>query len=232
MPRARMPKNSRKSATMIKSEVYERLGTGDMTRSAFYFVMGAVLTWGFVATHIVSTMTAAWQPGIVMFLIVGLGLTLLGIFLSRSGSAFVSFIGFNLVVVPFGAILGPVLAVEELSPPGIVAQASATTAMVTGVMAMSGLMFPDFYRSIGGALAGALMALLVVLVVSLFVPALVEFKVIHFAAAGLFGLYLGFGMIRASSSAATIDNAVNVSISLYLDAINLLLWILRISNKK
>src|SRR3989338_9939006 len=119
---------------MLKTDVFERSGSSAMTRNAFYLVMGCVLAWGFTATYIVSEMTANWQPGIMVFLLVGLGLPLLGIFMSVSDSAFVSFIGYNLVVIPFGAILGPVLAQYELAQPGIVSEAAMLTGMVTGVM--------------------------------------------------------------------------------------------------
>lgn len=213
---------------MLETDVFERGGTDTMSRSAFYFVMGCILAWGFTATYMVSEMTANWQPGLFGFLLVGLGLPLLGIFMSVSASALISFIGFNLVVIPFGAILGPALAQYELAQPGIVSEAAMLTGFVTGIMGVSGLLFPDFYRSIGGALFGALTALLIVLIASMFVPALMGFTVIHYAAAGLFALYIGFDMYRASEIPATIDNAVDVCIALYLDIINLFLWILRI----
>ena len=213
---------------MMKTDVFERSGADTMTRNAFYFVMGCVLSWGFVVTYIVSSMTMHWQPGLFEFLLVGLGLPLLGIFMSVSKSAFMSFIGFNLVAIPFGAILGPALAQYELSRPGIVSEAAQLTGTVTGIMALSGLLFPSFYRSLGGALFAALTALLVVLVASMFIPALMGFTVIHYAAAGLFALYVGYDMQRASEIPATLDNAVDVCISLYLDIINLFLWILRI----
>lgn len=214
---------------MMKTDVFERSGGADtMTRSAFYLVMGGILSWGFILTHIVSSITTAWHPGIFEFLCIGLVVPFVGIFMSISNSAFVSFIGFNLVVIPFGAILGPVLAQYELAKPGIVSEAARFTGTVSGIMAISGLLFPNFYRSIGGALFGALSALLIVLIVSLFVPALAGFTVIHYAAAGLFALYIGYDMYRASEIPATLDNAVDVCVSLYLDILNLFLWILRI----
>lgn len=218
----------RRERMMIKTDVYVRTGPDVMTRNAFYFVIGCILSWGFTATYIISDLTANWQPGIFELLFVGLALPFTGIFMSMSSSALISFFGFNLVVIPFGAILGPTLAHYELAQPGIVSQAATLTACVTAVMALSGLAFPDFYRSIGGALFGALTALLAVLIISMFVPALMGFTVIHYGAAGLFALYIGYDMHRASEVPATLDNAVDVCISLYLDIINLFLWILRI----
>jgi FtsH-binding integral membrane protein len=199
-----------------------------MTRNAFYFIMGCVLAWGFGATYVVSGLTAEWHPGVLLWLLIGLVLPVIGIFMSVSTSALVSFLGFNLVVIPFGAILGPTLSMYELTQPGVVAEAAKLTASVTSIMAVTGLLFPNFYRSIGGALFGALLALLGVLVIGMFVPALMGCSLLHYAAAGLFALYIGFDMYRASEIPATFDNAVDVCISLYLDIINLFLWILRI----
>ena len=214
---------------MIKTGVYERTGSDTMTRNTFYLVIGCILTWGFAATHIISKMTADWRPGIIQLLIVGLGLPLLGIFMSGvSKSALISFVGFNFVVIPFGAILGPTLSQYALAQPGIVSEAAMLTGIVTGVMALSGLVLPNFYRSIGGALFGALLSLLGVLIISLFIPALMGFTVIHYAAAGLFALYIGYDMHRANEIPATLDNAVDICVSLYLDILNLFLWILRI----
>ena len=157
---------------MIKSDVYERTGADTMSRSSFYFVMGCILSWGFIATYIVSNLTSSWQPGIIEILVIGLVIPIVGIVMSISGSALVSFGGFNLVVIPFGALLGPVLMKYEVATPGIVSEAAALTAAITAVMALSGLTFPKFYESIGGALFGALSALVVVSILSLFIPAL------------------------------------------------------------
>lgn len=216
---------------MFKSDTFDRVGKDSMTRRAFYMVMGCILSWGFIATYITSTLTSAWHPGTFEFLLIGLGIPLLGIFMGTSSSAFISFIGFNLVVIPFGATLGPVLAMYEVAKPGIVGEAAMLTGAVTGVMALSGLLFPNFYRSIGGALFGALSSLVIILIASLFIPALMEFTIIHYIAAGIFALYIGYDMFRASEIPATLDNAVDVCISLYLDIINLFLWILRILGK-
>lgn len=213
---------------MFKSDVYARTGSDEISRSAFYATIGAVITFGLVATGVVSHLCANWQPTTLEFWLVGLGLPLLGILISLSDSALISFVGFNLVAIPFGAILGPALAYYKMAYPGIVTEAAMLTAGVTAVMAISGMLFPDFYRSIGGALFWALMALVVVSLLSLFIPALANLTIIHYLAAGLFSLYIGFDMWRASEIPSTLDNAVDVSISLYLDIINLFLRILQI----
>jgi FtsH-binding integral membrane protein len=190
--------------------------------------MTMILAWGFIATWIVSDMTAAWQPGTIELLLIGLGIPIVGILMSSSSNPLISFIGFNCVAIPFGAVLGPLLAMYTEAYPGIVGQAAILTAGVTGVMAVSGLLFPKFYESIGGALFGALTALVIVSVLSLFIPQLQQYTIIHYIAAGIFALYIGYDMHRAATIPATLDNAVDSALALYLDIINLFLRLLEI----
>ena len=214
---------------MIDSDVWDRNGKDTMTRSAFYFVLGMILSWGFVFTMIVAKSTAEWHPGLGMLLVVGLGIPIAGIFMSaKSDNPLISFSGFNMVVGGLSAILGPVLAMYALKEPGLIERAATLTGLVTAVMGVSGLLFPNFYRSIGGALFGALLALVVVSFARLFIPAIQNVGVIDYISALIFSLYIGYDMWRASDIPATLDNAVDVAVSLYLDIINLFLDLLRI----
>lgn len=214
---------------MLKSTVWENHGANTMSRNSFYGLIGMVLSWGFLLTHVVAQMTAAWQMNIWNLLLVGLVIPIAGIFLSaRSENPFVSFVGFNMVVVPFGAILGPTLAYYEVAAPGAVEQAALATGAVTGIMAITGFFFPRFYSNIGGALFMALLCLLGVRILQIFVPSLQSLGIIDYLAAGLFALYIGYDMWRASEIAATADNAIDVAVSLYLDIINLFLNLLSI----
>lgn len=218
-----------KGTDMFKSDVFERYGADAMSRRTFYFVLGAILAWGFGLTAALSELTAGWNPNIWVFLGVALVLPIIGIVMSaKSDNPLVSFIGFNLVVVPFGVILGPALAAYKVASPGVVAEAAMLTAIVTGVMGLSGVLFPKFYEGLGGALFGALLCLVVVRVIGLFVPAIGNLGIIDYVAAAIFALYIGYDMYRASTIPATLDNAVDVAVALYLDIINLFLNILRI----
>ena len=220
------------SGAFESSAVFDRTGQSTLSRNGFFFLIGCILAWGFLATAFVCHMTASWQPSLALILIAGLGLPILGILMAASDSAFLSFVGYHLIVIPFGVVLGPVLAKYNLAHPGIVMHAASVTGLVTGIMAITGLLFPSFYRSIGGALFVGLIALVIVRIVTLFIPALAGMMLIEYAAALLFALYIGYDMHRASEIPATLDNAVDVSVSLYLDIINLFLTILRILGSK
>ncbi len=213
------------------SAVWTRGGTDEMPRGIFYLIIGAILSWGFVLTSLVAQATATWEPGLLMLLLVGLGVPIVGIFLSaRSDNALISFAGFNMVVGGLAAILGPVLAHYVAVQPGLIERAASFTALTAAVMAASGFLFPNFYRHIGGALFGALLALVVVSFARLFIPALQDVGIIAYLGAGIFALYIGFDMWRASEISATLDNAVDVAVALYLDIVNLFLNMLSISD--
>lgn len=216
----------------MESTVWNRSGRDTMTRGAFYFVLGAILAWGFTFTTLIAKTTAGWTPNIVTLLLVGMGIPIVGIFMSaKSDNPLISFVGFNLVVGGVSAIIGPLLAMYTKLHPGLVERAATMTGLVTIVMAVTGLLFPNFYRSIGGALFGALLALVVVSFARIFIPAIQGVGIIDYISAGIFSLYIGYDMYRASEIPATLDNAVDVAVSLYLDIINLFLDLLRIMSE-
>lgn len=214
---------------MVNTGVFERGGAGTMSRNAFYLAICGILTWGFVLSGFLAEQAATWQPGWLELLFFALVLPFGGIALSMwSNNALVSFVGFNMVAGGFGLLLGPVLAAYNVAEPGLVTEAARLTGIVTGVMAVSGLMFPGFYSRIGGALFMGLLCAVGVSFLTLFIPGLFEITLIHVAVAGLFALYIGYDMHRASQIPATLDNAVDVAVSLYLDIVNLFLRVLTI----
>lgn len=169
------------------------------------------------------------MPSGWLVLIIGLAIPILGIVIAiNSDNPIVSFIGYNMIVVPFGFLLGPV--VNQYSP-DVVRNAMGMTAAITILMGILGTAFPNFFSKIGGVLFFALVSLLFIRIVQLFVPAW-DFGWIDYAAAGLFALYIGFDMYRANSMQKTVDNAVDICVDLYLDIINLFLNILKIMGKK
>lgn len=215
--------------SLFNTGVWERSGSSTLSRNVFYLATCAILSWGFVLTLLVAKSTANWHPGIWMFLLVGLGIPMIGILLSATRDALISFVGFNLIVGGLSAILGPVLAMNAIQQPGLIERVATLTGLVTAVMGISGMMFPNFYRQIGGILFGALTALVVVSFARLFIPAIQGVGIIDYISVVIFSLYIGYDMWRASDIPATLDNAVDIAISFYLDIINLFLTLLRIS---
>ena len=152
-----------------------------------------------------------------------------GIYLfNTSSNPLVSFVGYNLVVVPFGLIVNVVVHQYD---PELVQAAIRVTALVTMLMMTLGSIFPSFFEKIVGALTLALLAVIVVEVVEIFIFG-IHHGVIDWIVAGIFCGYIGYDWARANKIPYTLDNAVDSAAALYMDIINLFLRILRIMGRR
>lgn len=213
----------------VSTGVFERAGSDTVSANAYYGALTASVLWGLILTVMAANMAAEAKfvpTGWEIFLY-GIVIPFTGIFIARSDNPFLSFLGYNMIVIPFGAILGPV--VNNYSPQ-LIRNVFAMTAMVAFIMGFAGTVFPDFFAKLGSMLFVALIGLVVLAVMRLFVPALAELKAIDYFGAALFSLYIGYDMYRAHHIPKTVNNAIDVSISLYLDVINLFLYLLNIAD--
>jgi FtsH-binding integral membrane protein len=146
----------------------------------------------------------------------------------KSNSPAISFLGYNLVVIPFGFIINLVVAQYD---PEIVLSAIKVTGLVTLVMMLFGTLFPAFFRRIAGALTIALISVIIVELVAIFIfkthPEIIDWIVVV-----IFCGYIGYDWGRANSIPCTVDNAVDSAAALYMDIINLFLRILRIMGRR
>ncbi len=219
------------SRSMLDTGVFERRGRNTISASSFYFLIGVCLCWGLGLTVILANHFAKMDLKTNIWMLLGIGLVIpvIGVLISaKSDNAFISFIGYNMVVAPFGFLLAPIANVYS---PNVVRDAAMITLLVTGVMGAAGTMFPSVFAKMGGALFVALLGLVTVRLVQCFVPQF-DFGWIDYASALIFSLYIGYDMYRANNIGQTADNAVDVSVSLYLDIINLFISILRILGSK
>jgi FtsH-binding integral membrane protein len=215
----------------VSTGVFERSGRDKVSDRTFYSILTGSVLYGLIGTAYIANIAvgADYYPGWLSIIFLGLVVPIIGILIAvKSSNPFISFIGYNMVVIPFGVILGP--AVNQYSH-DVIRNAFGMTAAITIVMSLAGISFPDFFSKIGGFLFVALTSLLVVMIGSLFLPFL-RLTIIDYIGAGIFSLYIGYDMHRASMVPKTIDNAIDISIDLYLDIINLFLFILKIMGKK
>lgn len=214
----------------ISTGVFDRYGTSTLGARVFYIILAFSLLWGLVGTAILASMTSNWRPNTLEIILLGLGVPILGVIISvKSNNPLISFMGYNMIVVPFGLILGPVI---NQYKPNIVQNAFTMTASITALMGLAGISYPRVFENMGGSLFMALTGLIFVRIFQMFIPGLQGVGVIDYIAAGIFSLYIGYDMYRANSIPKTADNAIDISIDLYLDIINLFLNILRIMGKK
>ena len=178
---------------MLESNVFNRTEvTSTVVPASLYnLTIGIVLCWGFFVNWLlvkhVDTQ-ALLQINFIVFILAYFASCFIGVLIyNRSDNPFISFIGYNFVVVPFGLIVNIVVSQYD---PHLVVEAIKVTGFVTGGMMLLGTLFPAFFQKIAGALAIALIVVIIVELVQLYI-----FKIhqnwIDWAVAAIFCGYIG-----------------------------------------
>ena len=149
---------------------------------------------------------------------------------ARSNNPLISFLGYNMVVVPIGLVISMTVEMYSSMSPDVVFQAFVLTACVTGGMAFVGIYNPELCSQLGGILFGCLFGLLIANVV-------IWIFGIHTMANSWFGMflfsmYIAYDVYRSQQFPPTINNAIGCALDIYLDIANLFLDILRILGNK
>lgn len=204
----------------------------ELSEAAYNLIIGGVLFYGFLVNWLMVQFIPVQSIAAVHPLIFFLGYFACCwtgcIIFTRSDNPAVSFLGYNLVVVPFGLVINLVVSQYQ---PTIVIEAIRVTAMVTFLMMGLGALFPAFFRKIYGALFIALITAIIVECVQLFIFHM-DVAWMDWVVALIFCGYIGFDWGRANSIPRTADNAVDSAAALYMDIVILFLRILRILGRR
>jgi FtsH-binding integral membrane protein len=210
---------------LFNTGVFNRNNLSTISDRSFMGSIAGFIGYGLVLTYIMANFFAPVVPSLGFLIGVGVVLPLIGCFISMSDNLPLSFIGYNMIVAPIGLCLGPI---AHMVDPTIVQDAALITAIITGLMMFAGYTYPNLFKNLGGVLFYSLIGLLVVRILQMFIPALAGLTFIDYIAAGIFSLYIGYDMYRASTVGRTYTNALHIAVSLYLDIINLFLTLVSI----
>lgn len=209
----------------------ERLNSGlpdFITTNTYNLIIGAVVLYGFIINAImVATCGHLFaKMNMIAFLVGYFVLCLLGVFITRSNNPITSFIGYNLVVVPIGAVISVCVPMYDTSD---ILSAIVVTGIVVAVMILVSASFPKLFAKMGVAL---FIALLVSFVAEL-VAMLLGYggDIFNWLFVVLFSLYIGYDWHKAQIYPKTIDNAIDSALDIYLDIINLFLRLLELFSR-
>lgn len=201
-------------------------GEDSLSAQQYNSIIGFALLWGFALNiliiHFFSDFFMRMNPIllIVLYFILALGGTAIASF---SRNPVMSFIGYNLVVIPVGAVLSVCLSGYD---PQIIVRAIIATGIVVIVMTVASMIYPQVFLSLGRvlfiALALAIIAEIILLLLGLN-PGWMDWLVVL-----IFCGYIGYDWARANAITKTADNAIDSVIHLYLDIINIFLRLLAI----
>ncbi len=206
-----------------------------ISERAYNLIIGAMLLWGFFLNYVtvaafgqqVMAMVAGMNPAV--FLIVYFVLVIVGNIMVVKGGAALSFVGYTLIAAP----IGMVLCVSLQGVPGsVIKSAVLVTAIVTLLFMIAGTLFPGFFLSLGRVLFFSLLFTIIGSLISSLIFRGRGYMIYEWIGAGVFSLYIGYDWARANTCARTVDNAIDLSASLYLDIINLFLRVLSIMGRR
>ncbi len=236
--------------------VWERHGASSLNRRSFILLMGFFTIAGLALSAFFAYQTTGWMEMIPavkegeeatwlwvgplnewVFFICVLICSLAGTCIALgSMNPLISLVGYVMVAGPFGLLLGPVVGMYEAAS---VVKVLYITGAVTGVLSIIGAAIPRSLESWSGFLfAGLIVVLFGTIGIPLLgwvfpgVPIEGALTMIDWLAVFVFSGYIVFDMNRAMRVPATVNNAVDCSLALYLDIINLFIRLLSIMGQK
>lgn len=213
---------------VVGEEISEKKYNMVLGGTVFYGLFLNVILCALFGDSMVEWMTGLSQGGMIFMSILMAVPVIIGAFVASSHNPVISFIGYNLVVLPLGLLVSSSVSLYLQAGMGdIVFQAIVYTAAITFIMIALACAFPNFFARLGGLLLGALFGMIVAELVSLLLFR-VNQTIWAWIGAVIFSLYIGFDYWKAQQYPKTVDNAIDCAVDIYLDIINLFLHILAI----
>lgn len=219
---------------MIENSVWDRSGHGTMSKNLFAFMVSFWTAAGIVASAIAAYYSQSWEltwPFLIGVLVTGI----VGVIVAlKSENPVISLIGYALVAIPFGLMLGPVVALYTAA--SVVRVLFVTTGVVVA-LGIVGAVIPDDLEGWGSYLFGGLILLIVgglaVPIAGFFgLPIDHALTLLDWAGVLIFSGYVIYDWNRAMRVPFTSDNAIDCALAVYLDFINLFIRLLSLMGTK
>ena len=222
----------RSDAEMRRERMFEQVDSSEIISEQLYnLVIGLTVCSGFIINFFVMRFFAEplSEMGYLTSILLYFGFSFGGMFIAyRSNSAAVSYGGFALLAIGFSIILNGVV---YYYAPQTVVSAIYVTLGATILMMVISTIIPKFFAGLGKVLFISLLVVIIVEVVMMF-AGIIEPTAIDFLVALLFCGYIGFDWSRAQSYPKTMNNAIDCSVDIYVDIVNLFLRVLSILGKR
>ena len=216
--------NRRKNNKIGKNSNYKVLDN-----RIYNILLGIMILYGLFLNYVLCKYGLSFviliNPLIV--LICGFLIEILGIITSiLSKKASISFIGYNLLIIPSGLMLSLLLQTYGGVDALIVRQAFLYTMIISCIMIILGIIYPKFFQKIYGILFIATIGILLAEAIAIICN--IDNVLISWVSAIIYSLYIGYDIGMSQKYKKTIDNAINGAIDLYLDIYIIFLDILEI----
>jgi len=204
---------------------------------AYNGVIVAVLLWGLLVNYLLCWKVGSYTnifPTMspIVFIIGYVVVAIIGVIMTnKAKSAAVAFLGYNLVVIPFGLVISTL--VESYVTKGqtdVVTLAFLYTMLIAVAILATVIVFPQLFEKIGKALGAVLIGVILCEVILLIFG--VRQTWTSWVASALFSFYLGYDIYRSQQYPKTIRNALASALDIYMDLANIFIRLLEILGKK
>lgn len=219
---------------MFGDSVWNRRGYNVVSKNLFAFMVALWTAIGIAVSAVAAYFTQEMALSL-WFLLGVLALGIVGVIIAlASKNPVISLVGYMMVAVPFGMMLGPVVAMYTIA--SVVRVFFVTTGIVV-VLGIVGAVIPDSLEGWGSWLLGALTMLLigyfVVPIASMFgLPIDRALTWMDWIGVLVFSGYVIYDWNRAMRVSYTMDNAIDCALAVYLDFINLFIRLLQLTGTK
>ena len=202
-----------------------------VTERSYNLTIGLTLLWGVLINVVMSVfftyqiLSLNYLLVLVLYFVGTIGCSIL---VHKSDNPAVSFAGFTGMAVSMGLLLTFYVTAFTAHS---VSYAFVATALVTVIMVILSMLYPDFFRNLGRTLFISLLACIIIQVAGMFLLGL-PMTIIDYAVALIFCGYIGLDWCRAQRYPKTLDNAIDCAADIYLDVVNLFIRILAITGKR
>ena len=207
----------------------ERLNSGiedNISTQTYNIIIGAMIVYGLLVNAIIVAKFADVFVNMnPIALIVGYFVCCIAgtVIAHRSNNPAMSFLGYSLVVLPIGALMSTFV-------PSYYVQDIKSAALVTGVIVivMTGVATakPQWFSGLGTTLFISLILGLVGQLIAMLLG--YAGNIFNWFFVIIFSLYVGYDWMKAQAYPKTVDNAIDSSLDIYLDIINLFIRLLAI----
>jgi len=212
-------------------EQFEAATEGNVISSQSYnLTIGLLLAYGFLINALMCFVFGDAINGVhpaATLVIYIVGCLVGSLMCIKAKNAVLGFVGYNLIVVPMGLLISPLLAMYDI---GTIRYAFCILGVIT--LAMIGLCyaFEGLFLSMGRVLMTTLILTLIGEVVLFVLNVNTEPFVYIFL--GIFMLFVGYDWAIAQQRPKTRLNAIRSAFILYVDLINILIRLLRLLSKR
>lgn len=224
------------SSSGLSASVWDRQSGGHaMSKNFFAFLVSFWTAAGIASSAVAAHMTAAWRPGLIEILLVGLAIPIVGIIIAmKSDNPAFSLLGYAMVTIPFGAVAGPMIAMYTAAS---VAKVFMITTGIVVTLGIIGAVYPKSLEGWGIWLFGGLLILIfgqfgVMIAAAFGVNVGGAMTWLDWAGVVLFSGYVIYDLNRAMRVERTHDNAIDCAVAVYLDFANLFLRLLSLMGQR